>query len=95
MVATVPGELRILFLRHQKTLYGLLMKIAADAVRDLAAEKRYVGAEVGIPTSSSRSRLRSGTDSGVRTANPAEQVRTLSCNTSPVTSFGSPSPITG
>jgi hypothetical protein len=40
--------LRRLFLRHQKTLYGLLMKIAADAVRDLAAEKRYVGAEVGI-----------------------------------------------
>ncbi len=45
---TVPSELRTLFLRHQKTLYGLLMKIAADAVRDLAAEKRYVGAEVGI-----------------------------------------------
>jgi Zn finger protein HypA/HybF involved in hydrogenase expression len=48
LVATVPSELRRLFLRHQKTLYGLLMKIAADAVRDLAAEKRYVGAEVGI-----------------------------------------------
>jgi Zn finger protein HypA/HybF involved in hydrogenase expression len=48
LVATVPSELRSLFLRHQKTLYGLLMKIAADAVRDLAAEKRYVGAEVGI-----------------------------------------------
>jgi Zn finger protein HypA/HybF involved in hydrogenase expression len=48
LIATVPSELRPLFLRHQKTLYGLLMKIAADAVRDLAAEKRYVGAEVGI-----------------------------------------------
>jgi hypothetical protein len=48
LVATVPSELRSLFLRHQKTLYGLLMKIASDAVRDLAAEKRYVGAEVGI-----------------------------------------------
>jgi len=48
LVATVPSELRTLFLRHQKTLYGLLMKSAADAVRDLAAEKRYVGAEVGI-----------------------------------------------
>jgi Zn finger protein HypA/HybF involved in hydrogenase expression len=48
LVATVPSELRSLFLRHQKTLYGLLMKIAADAVRDLAAEKHYVGAEVGI-----------------------------------------------
>jgi hypothetical protein len=48
LVATVPSELRTVFLRYQKTLYGLLMKIAADAVRDLAAEKRYVGAEVGI-----------------------------------------------
>jgi len=48
LVATVPSELRRLFLRHQKTLYGLLMKTAADVVRDLAAEKRYVGAEVGI-----------------------------------------------
>jgi hypothetical protein len=40
--------LRSLFLRHQKTLYGLLMKSAAQSVRDLAAEKRFVGAEVGI-----------------------------------------------
>jgi hypothetical protein len=48
VVATVPSELRSLFLRHQKTLYSLLMKITAGAVRDLAAEKRYVGAEVGI-----------------------------------------------
>ncbi len=48
VIATVPSELRTLFLRHQKTLYGLLMKIAADAVRDLAGDKRYVGAEVGI-----------------------------------------------
>ncbi|MFN2190510.1 MAG: transposase [Candidatus Promineifilaceae bacterium] len=48
LVATVPSELRSLFLRHQRMFYGLLMKSAADAVRDLAAEKRYVGAEVGI-----------------------------------------------
>jgi Zn finger protein HypA/HybF involved in hydrogenase expression len=48
LVATAPSELRSLFLRHQKTLYGLLMKIAAQSVRDLAAEKRFVGAEVGI-----------------------------------------------
>jgi Zn finger protein HypA/HybF involved in hydrogenase expression len=48
IIATVPSELRSLFLRHQKTLYGLLMKTAAESVRDLAAEKRFVGAEVGI-----------------------------------------------
>jgi len=48
VIATIPSELRTLFLRHQKILYGLLMKIATDALRDLAADKRYVGAEVGI-----------------------------------------------
>ena len=48
LIATVPSELRSLFLRHQKTLYGLLMKTAAKSVRDLAAEKRFVGAQVGI-----------------------------------------------
>ena len=30
VIATVPSELRTLFLRHQKTLYGLLMKIPAN-----------------------------------------------------------------
>jgi hypothetical protein len=48
VIATVPSEVRSLFLRHQKTLYGLLMKTAAESVRDLAAEERFVGAEVGI-----------------------------------------------
>jgi len=48
LIATVPSELRSLFLRHQKTLYGLLMKTAAESVRDLAGEKRFVGAQVGI-----------------------------------------------
>jgi hypothetical protein len=48
LIATVPSELRTLFLRHQKTLYGLLMKTAAESVRDLAAEERFVGAEVGL-----------------------------------------------
>ena len=48
LTATVPPELRPLCLRHQKIFYGLLMKTAAEAVRDLAAEKRFVGAQVGI-----------------------------------------------
>lgn len=48
LIATVPSEVRNLFLRHQKTLYGLLIKTAAESVRDLAAEERFVGAEVGI-----------------------------------------------
>jgi hypothetical protein len=48
LISTAPSELRGLFLRHQKTLYGLLMKTAAESVRVLAAEKRFVGAQVGI-----------------------------------------------
>jgi|TARA_B100001964_G_C14180868_1_gene576173 hypothetical protein len=48
VTATVPSELRPLCRRHQKILYGLLMKTAAEALRDLAAERRYVGAEVGV-----------------------------------------------
>jgi hypothetical protein len=48
IIATVPSELRSLFLRRQKTLYGLLMKTAAESVRDLAAQKRFVGAQVGL-----------------------------------------------
>ena len=48
LIATAPSELRSLFLRHQKTLYGLFMKTAAESVRDLAAQKRFVGAQVGI-----------------------------------------------
>ena len=48
LTATVPPELRPLCLRHQKIFYGLLMKTAVEAVRDLAAEKRFVGAQVGI-----------------------------------------------
>lgn len=48
ITATMPPELRPLCLRHQKILYGLMMKTAAEAVRDLAAQTRFVGAEVGI-----------------------------------------------
>lgn len=48
VVATVPSELRALFLRHQKILYGLLMRVVTASLRELAAEKRFVGAEVGI-----------------------------------------------
>lgn len=48
IVATVPEELRSAALRHQKIIYGLLMKTAADCVRKLAADPKYVGGEVGI-----------------------------------------------
>jgi len=48
VVATVPSELRGLFLREQKLCYGLLMQTVASALCDLARDKRYVGAVPAI-----------------------------------------------
>jgi len=47
-VATVPSELRGVFKRHQKYMYGLLMKVSAEAVKELSAKKRLLGALPGI-----------------------------------------------
>jgi len=47
-VATVPSELRGVFERHQKYMYGLLMKVSAEAVKELSAKKRLLGALPGI-----------------------------------------------
>ena len=45
---TVPSELRPLFRRHQKLLYGLLMQVSAAAVNELCAQKRHLGALPGM-----------------------------------------------
>jgi hypothetical protein len=47
-VATVPSELRDAFQRNQKFMYGLLMKVSAEAVKELCAKKRHLGALPGI-----------------------------------------------
>jgi hypothetical protein len=47
-VATVPSELRGVFRRHQKLMYGLLMRVSAEAVQELCAVKRHLGALPGI-----------------------------------------------
>jgi len=47
-VVTVPSELRAVFHRNQKLLYGLLMQVSAGAVKDLCAEKRHLGALPGM-----------------------------------------------
>jgi hypothetical protein len=47
-VATVPKELRAAFRRNQKLLYGLLMRVSAEAVTELCAEERLLGARPGI-----------------------------------------------
>ena len=47
-VATVPSELRGVFRRHQKLMYGLLMRVSAEAVQELCAVRRHLGALPGI-----------------------------------------------
>lgn len=49
-VATVPSELRGIFERHQKYMYGLLMRVSAEAVKQLCARKRHLGGLPGILT---------------------------------------------
>ena len=48
LVATVPAELRHLFLSEQKLMYSLLMRTVASAVIDLTRDPKYVGAMPGI-----------------------------------------------
>jgi hypothetical protein len=47
-VATVPSQLHAAMRRHQKPMYGLLMQAAAEAVKELCAAKRHLGALPGI-----------------------------------------------
>jgi hypothetical protein len=47
-VATVPSQLHGVLRREQKYLYGLLMKVSAEAVKELCAQKRHLGALPGI-----------------------------------------------
>ena len=47
-VATVPSELRDVFRRDQKFMYGLLMRVSAEAVKELCAKKRHLGGLPGI-----------------------------------------------
>jgi hypothetical protein len=47
-VVTVPSEMRAVFHRNQKLLYGLLMQVSAEAVKDLCVQKRHLGALPGM-----------------------------------------------
>ena len=47
-VATVPSELHDAFRRDQKFMYGLLMRISAEAIKELCAKKRHLGGLPGI-----------------------------------------------
>ena len=48
LVFTLPAELHPLVRRHQKILYGVLMKAAAHSLMKLAADPRYVGGKLAI-----------------------------------------------
>jgi hypothetical protein len=47
-VVTVPRELHPLLRHQQKSMYGLLMQVAAEAVKRLCAKKRHLGALPGM-----------------------------------------------
>jgi Putative transposase/Transposase zinc-binding domain len=47
-VVTVPSELRVVFQRNQKLMYGLLMQVSAAATKELCAQKRHLGALPGM-----------------------------------------------
>src|SRR5271157_3916631 len=47
-VVTVPAELHAALYRQQKLMYGLLMQVATEAVKELCAQKRHPGALPGI-----------------------------------------------
>jgi hypothetical protein len=44
-VVTVPEELRPIFLKNQKIMYGLLLRTAAAVIRRLCLDPKYLGAE--------------------------------------------------
>ena len=48
LVFTIPAEYRGLVRRNQKIAYGLLFKAATAALMKLAADERYLGAQIGI-----------------------------------------------
>ncbi len=47
-VATVPSQLHDAFRRDQKFMYGLLMQVSAEALKEICAKKRHLGALPGL-----------------------------------------------
>ena len=48
LVFTLPAEFRSLVSANQKLAYGVLFKAAAESLMQLAADERYLGAQIGI-----------------------------------------------
>jgi hypothetical protein len=47
-VATIPSQLHPAFYKDQKLMYGLLMRVTAQAIREVCAVKRHLGGLPGI-----------------------------------------------
>ena len=48
VVFTVPEQLRPVFYQNQALMYNLLFKVAAETLQELAADKKYLGAQLGF-----------------------------------------------
>jgi hypothetical protein len=45
---TLPGDLRAIARRHQRLVYDLLFRTSAQAIQQMARDKRFVGGQVGM-----------------------------------------------
>ncbi|WP_205739189.1 transposase [Halocella sp. SP3-1] len=48
LVFTVPDKLNPVALRNQRLFYSLLFKAASETLQELALDKKYLGAQIGI-----------------------------------------------
>lgn len=48
VVFTLPAELNGIAFQNQKTVYNLLFKASQETIRELARDKKYLGAEIGL-----------------------------------------------
>lgn len=48
VVFTVPAELNPIFYRNQRQCYNLLFRCVSETIQELAADKKYLGAEIGL-----------------------------------------------
>jgi predicted RNA-binding Zn-ribbon protein involved in translation (DUF1610 family) len=48
VVFTVPQELNMLIYRNQRDFYNLLFRCAAESLQELAGDKKYLGAAIGL-----------------------------------------------
>ena len=50
VVFTVPAQVAEIAFHNKEVVYGILFRASAEALRNVAAESRYLGAELGAIT---------------------------------------------